>query len=132
MTLECLCGQVSITFDNRPDFVHECNCTLCRKSGAQWSYVAPDAVKVEGETSGFRRTDKSAPAAETHSCRKCGATTHFVLTEAVIAEHGNSMMGVNMRLADAADLRGIELRYPDGASWDGAGEFNYVRDPATF
>ena len=131
MKLDCLCGQVTITFDDQPDFIHECNCTLCRKSGAQWSYFAPAAVKVEGDTTGFRRTDKAMPAAETHSCSKCATTTHFVLTEEVISEHGNTMMGVNMRLADAADLRGIELRYPDGAAWDGAGEFGYVRDSST-
>ena len=131
MRLHCLCGQVSITFDDRPDFIHECNCTLCRKGGAQWAYLHPDLVAVIGETVGYRRDDKVMPAAETHSCSNCATTTHFVLTDQVIAEHGNTMMGVNMRLADPNDLRGLELRYPDGASWDGIGEFGYVRPPLT-
>ena len=37
------------------------------------------------------------------------------------------MMGVNMWLADSRDLAGIELRFPDGKSWPGHGEFSYVR-----
>ena len=37
-------------------------------------------------------------------------------------------MGVNMLLADEQDLAGIELRYPDGRSWPGEGEFGYVRE----
>ena len=37
-------------------------------------------------------------------------------------------MGVNMGLADARDLAGIDLRYPDGKAWSGEGEFSYVRE----
>ncbi len=129
MTLSCLCGAVTLAVRERPAFIHECNCTLCRKSGARWSYVDPATVEIAGATTGYRRDDKATPAAETHSCATCGATTHFVLTEAVVAEHGNTMMGINMQLAEHADLAGMELRFPDGAAWSGAGEFGFVRDP---
>ncbi|WP_255602010.1 hypothetical protein [Polymorphobacter megasporae] len=40
-------------------------------------------------------------------------------------------MGVNMLLANEADLAGIELRFHDGRAWDGAGEFTYVREART-
>lgn len=33
-----------------------------------------------------------------------------------------------MALAEERDLAGIELRYPDGRSWSGEGEFAYVRE----
>ena len=128
MTLECLCGDVRVHFAERPDFIHECNCTLCRKTGARWSYLNPASVTVEGETRGYRRADKDIPAAETHSCPSCGATSHFVFTEEVVSTHGNTMMGVNMNLADPADLKGIEVRFPNGAAWSGAGDFGYVRE----
>ncbi|MBB3034761.1 GFA family protein [Alteriqipengyuania lutimaris] len=131
MTLECLCGSVSVTLEQRPDFIHECNCTLCRKSGARWSYLDPADVSVSGSTTGYRRADKDTASAETHSCPTCGSTTHFVLTESAIAAHGNTMMGVNMRLANPAGLAGMELRFPDGAAWAGAGAFDYVREPVT-
>ena len=57
----------------------------------------------------------------------CGSTTHFVLTPEAVAKHGNVVMGVNTRLADDADLAGVELRYPDGRAWPGYGDFNYRR-----
>ncbi|WP_338241525.1 GFA family protein [Aurantiacibacter hainanensis] len=131
MTLDCLCGDVCITVSEKPDFVHACNCTLCAKMGARWSYFHPDQVTVSGSTKGYRRADKDQPAAEVHSCARCGATTHFVLTESAVAAPGNTMMGVNMLLAVPADLAGVELRYPDGRNWAGAGEFGYVRETET-
>ena len=128
MTFSCLCGHVSLTIEQRPDFINECNCALCGKSGARWGYFHPTQVTVAGSTSGFSRGDKPDPSAEIHFCPTCGSTTHFTLTESAVAKFGNGMMGVNMWLADEADLAGIELRYPDGRGWAGAGEFGYYRE----
>jgi hypothetical protein len=128
MKLSCLCGQLRVETAKRPDYVNECNCTLCAKTGAQWAYFHPDEVTVTGEARGYSRADKDAPNAEIRFCETCGATTHFVLTEGAVAKHGNTMMGVNMRLADASDLAGVELRFPDGRAWDGASAFGYVRE----
>lgn len=128
INFSCLCGQIGVTLKKRPDFIHECNCTLCTKTGARWGYFHPSEVAVDGTTQGFRRTDKEEPNAEVRFCPTCGSTTHFVLTENAIAAFGNSMMGVNLWLANARDLAGIELRYPDGQGWSGQGDFAYVRE----
>jgi hypothetical protein len=127
LKLSCHCGAVRVELAKRPDFINECNCSLCSKSGARWAYLHPSEVSVEGEVKGYRRDDKDDPAAEIRFCPNCGATTHFVLTESAVSRFGNGMMGVNMRLADEGDLAGIELRYPDGRAWPGEGEFGYVR-----
>jgi hypothetical protein len=127
--LTCLCGEVRINVRTRPDFINECNCELCSKTGARWAYFDPQQVSVEGNSHGYRRPDKDDPNAEVHFCLNCGATTHFVLTESAVAKFGNSLVGVNMWLADPRDLAGIELRYPDGRSWSGEGDFSFVREP---
>lgn len=127
--LSCLCGQVRIELEKRPDFVNACNCSLCSKTGAHWSYFHPSEVTVAGETRQYRRRDKDDPAAIVQFCGDCGSTTHFTLTESAIAQHGNVQAGVNMLLADESDLAGIELRYPDGRAWSGEPEFGYVRQP---
>jgi hypothetical protein len=114
LKLSCLCGQVRIEIPKRPDFINECNCTLCSKSGARWAYFHPSEVGIEGTTKGYSREDKDDPAAEIQFCANCGSTTHFTLTASAISKFGNSQMGVNVRLADEKDLAGIELRYPDG------------------
>jgi len=129
LNLSCLCGQVRVAIDQRPDYINECNCTLCSKTGARWSYFDPSQVSVEGACGGYARQDKDDPAALIQFCTTCGSTTHFVLTPSAVAKHGNTMMGVNMRLADERDLDGVELRFPDGQAWSGSGEFAYVADP---
>lgn len=128
LKLSCLCGQANIKIDKKPDYINECNCTLCSKSGARWGYFHPSQVHVAGATQGYSRDDKADPNAQIHFCRTCGATTHFVLTESAVTKFGNTLMGVNMRLANESDLAGIELRYPDGRAWPGEGAFGYVRD----
>jgi len=128
LKLSCLCGQARVETSKRPDFIHECNCTLCSKSGARWGYFHPSEVSVEGSAEGYCREDKADPGALLRFCGKCGSTTHFVLTPGAAARHGNVVMGVNMRLAEESDLAGVELRFPDGLGWPGEGEFAYVRE----
>jgi hypothetical protein len=128
LKLSCLCGRVRIELAKRPDFINECNCTLCSKSGARWSYFHPSEVGIVGVTREYIREDKDDPAAEIHFCESCGSTTHFTLTESAISKFGNVQTGVNMFLADESDLAGIELRYPDGRAWSGGADFGYVRE----
>lgn len=128
LNLTCLCGEVRIRVDKRPEFINECNCSLCSKTGARWGYFHPSEVTVEGATNGYSRADKNTPNAVVQFCPHCGSTTHFILSESAIARFGNSLVGVNMWLANPDDLAGIELRYPDGRSWPGEGDFTYVRE----
>lgn len=127
MTLTCHCGDVRLTLAGPPGFINECNCTLCAKSGASWGYFHPSEVGVEGDTRRYRRADKADPTAEVRFCGVCGATTHFVLTESAVGRFGDTMLGVNMRLAAEENLKGVEVRYPDGQAWPGFGPFGYVR-----
>lgn len=124
----CHCGAVTVQIAKMPAFVHACNCSLCRKSGAQWAYFAPTEVRTAGVTSSYVRTDKPGAGAQIHFCAACGSTTHFVLTPETIAQHGNTVTGVNMALADESQLTGLEMRFPDGAAWAGQGPFGYVRE----
>lgn len=128
LELSCLCGQLRIQIKTKPAFINECNCLLCSKTGARWSYFHPADVSVEGAALSYCREDKDDPAARIHFCGKCGSTTHFTLTESAISKFGNVQLGVNMRLADESALSGIELRYPDGRAWPGAGDFGYVQE----
>ncbi|RVQ67193.1 aldehyde-activating protein [Croceicoccus ponticola] len=131
LSLSCHCGQVRIELATRPDYINQCNCSLCSKAGARWAYLDPSQASVAGTTHGYCRTDKGDPAAQVRFCANCGCTTHFVLTDSAVAKFGNGMMGVNMRLAEEGDLVGIELRFPDGRAWSGEGDFGYVREPVT-
>ncbi len=123
----CLCGEIRLEIAVAPAFIHACNCKLCAATGAHWGYFQPSEVYVSGVGSSYCRTDKPEPSARVHFCAHCGVTTHFTLTEAAIAQFGNTMLGVNMRLADEKALAGVEIRYPNGRAWPGFGDFTYVR-----
>ena len=114
LKLSCLCGQIRIETQKRPDFINECNCTLCSKSGARWAYFHPSEVSVEGTTKGYSREDKDDPAAQLQFCPHCGSTTHFTLTPSAVAKFGNVQLGVNVRLANEGDLAG-KFAAADGA-----------------
>lgn len=130
MTGTCLCGQVNVTIEVRPEFIHDCNCDLCRKSGGAWGYFTSSQVRAEGKTVFVMRHDKQNPATEVHSCAVCGSTTHFGIAQSFVEKHGPvDVVGVNMRLFDPDELVGIKVRFPDGRKWSGTGAFEYRRDP---
>ncbi|MEM5517751.1 hypothetical protein WNY37_12400 [Henriciella sp. AS95] len=132
MTATCLCGAVTVTVETAPDFIHDCNCDLCRKTGAAWGYYPSASASATGKTTAFMRKDKPNAGVEVHTCQTCGATTHFELAPAFKAQNpGADLLGVNMKLFAAADLTGVEVRYPNGKDWSGEGPFGYRRDAMT-
>lgn len=133
LSATCHCGAVHVQVAHAPDFIFECNCSLCDSHGAWWGYYDPSEVAVTGETRGYGRADRDTPAVEVHFCPRCGCTTHFALSAAWLEKSGvaNDRMGVNMRLFDRAALTGVKLHYPDGRAWDGTGEWGYVREAIT-
>jgi hypothetical protein len=124
----CHCGAVRIRIAQAPDYLNECNCSLCHSHGVWWGYFAPDDVGVTGITRVYTRADREAPSVELHFCKQCGCTTHWAPLPAFLEKVGENKCGVNMRLFDRAALAGIELRFPDGANWNGIGQWGFARD----
>ena len=129
LTATCHCGAVSIRVAVKPEYINECNCSLCSKHGVWWGYYPVADVTVSGATTGYSRTDRTDQAVCLHFCGSCGCTTHWTLTSAFAAQHPEeaNRMGVNMRLFARDALAGVELRFPDGRAWEGDGTFGYVR-----
>ena len=128
MTSTCACGNVEVTLTRSPDFIYDCNCSLCRKTGAAWGYFCSAEVHVAGETQAFTRRDTTDPKVDLHACPTCSATTHFVINETYKQAHPElDQIGVNMRLFDPEALKGVEVHYPDGKAWSGDGAFGFRR-----
>ena len=126
---QCHCGAVRITLSTRPEFINECNCSLCNSHGVWWGYFVRLNVVVTGQTTAYGRADRDEPPMHLHFCPTCGCTTHWALSPQFTKNTGiNDRMGVNMRLFDRAGLAGIELRYPDGQNWNGTGKWAFVRE----
>ena len=95
----CHCGSVTIILKKRPDFINDCNCSLCSKSGGIWGYFSWSEVEVFGSTQTYVRRDRSLPVVQVHSCSLCGSTTHWSLTEAYLKKSGQvDRMGLNLSL----------------------------------
>ncbi len=132
MTGNCICGAVSVTIDEKPEFINDCDCGLCRKAGAAWGYFPSASVKTSGKTVSFVRSDKKNAGVEIHSCEKCAATTHWVLTKSFQEQNESAdQVGVNMRLFDPSELTGVEVRFPNGKDWDGESPYGYRRKAMT-
>ncbi len=121
----CHCGLVTLTLAVKPDYLNDCNCSLCSKRGAIWGYLATEAVALEGETDFYVRGDRENPAVRVHFCGICGCTTHW----SPMPLFPQELMGVNVRLFDPVDLKGLTLNFPDGANWDGQAPYA-MRKPA--
>ena len=122
----CHCGAVSINVPASPDYLNQCNCTLCTKLGALWGYYSPDQVEIEGARRAYQRADADPPTIIAHFCEQCGATIDWSPVDP--ASH---RMGVNMRLFEPADLHGVEVRYGDRRS-GGTAPRRYYRSPTVF
>lgn len=127
MTGSCHCNAVSVTLAARPEYLNDCNCSLCTKVGALWGYLPTADFTVNGATSRYARHDVAQPAVHVHFCPVCGSTTH-----ASVTDPAHDMVIVNMRLFDPVELDGVELRFPDGRAWDRTTPFGYVRKHAVF
>ena len=101
----------------RPEYVNQCDCSVCLRIGAAWGYFGNGEVTIEGETGRFQPSDIAEPGLSFHFCPSCGSTTNW----AALAHAPRERMGVNMRLFKPGDLDGLEARFSDGLGREGAG-----------
>ena len=130
----CHCGAVRIRIAAQPEFMNECNCSLCRKSGGVWGYYDPKDVHIDGKTSAYERADYPEPAVRIQFCPTCGVTTHWTLTDSFAEKNPDeaNRMGVNMRIFGDTAKSGVELRFPDGKNWDGKEDYGYYREAEVY
>jgi hypothetical protein len=106
----CDCGAVRIELAVTPTDVTDCNCGICRRYGARWSYFHPMAVRIippEGATTIHKRAKRNL---EFHFCKVCGCVTHWCVS-------GYARMGVNMRMFPPELLASLKVEFCDAASW---------------
>ncbi|MBV9331122.1 MAG: GFA family protein, partial [Alphaproteobacteria bacterium] len=71
----CHCGAVRMQIDEAPpEFLTDCNCSICRRNGGLWAYFGTDQVKLAAPqgTDVYVWGDKMI---EFHRCRTCGNHT---------------------------------------------------------
>ena len=109
----CHCGAIRIAASRRPDYINECNCSLCLKTGFRGVYFASDELRIDGDAAGYVRSDIAEPMITIFHCPTCGCMTHWEPH----TPPPHARMGVNGRLLDVGTLDGVEVRRVNGASW---------------
>lgn len=107
----CHCGAVTSTPADTPEWLTECNCSVCRKLGPLWAHAEASDVTLtrsEDATVGYAWGDRTL---EFHTCRTCGCTTHWESLDPEVS----TRMAVNCRLADPQTVARLRVRHIDGA-----------------
>lgn len=114
----CHCGAVHVQVPQAPEEVKECNCSICRRTGALLAYYSPKDVQVipeSGATDIYMWGDREI---EFHRCKVCGNFTHWSPVD-----KSYDRMGVNARLMPPELLADIRILEFDGAdTWTVTGE----------
>lgn len=105
----CHCGAITVTVPFDPAEATQCNCSICRRTGALWTYGSPDEIEVSGTGVGYVQGDGTLT---TWHCGTCGIITHWTPKD---PEYGR--MGVNLRIFAPELLEGLPRKNVDGARW---------------
>jgi hypothetical protein len=110
----CHCGAVSLSVDDTPAVLTDCNCSACRRYGGLWAYYAPAQVRIDAAADAIEAYVWGDRTLAFNRCRTCGCLTHWSPLDGA-AER----MGVNARLMPPDVVANARIRHLDGAaSWE--------------
>ncbi len=112
MKAACHCGAVRFEIAEDPEWVLDCNCTVCRRYGGLWSYYHRDGRQALLVS----KPDPEATQVYTwleeelafHRCKVCGCITHMDVVKA----DPPMVLGVNARMMvtlDPATVRVLQI-----------------------
>lgn len=111
----CHCGAVSFTYPRQPDWLTDCNCSVCRRYSTLWAYASVGEITLlsaDDATIAYIHGDRTLAM---HSCKTCACTTHWIGLDG----DESSRMAVNFRMCDPDVYKDIRVRKFDGAdSWE--------------
>jgi hypothetical protein len=106
----CHCGRVRYEVETDLGMVLSCNCSLCTKRGALWTYVGPDQFNLlsgKDELADYQFNKKTI-----HHlfCPHCGVGSFSTGK----GEDGSEGIGINVRCLDGVDVDALTLTPFDG------------------
>jgi len=107
----CHCTAVRFELAEPPSWVLDCNCTICRRYGAIWTYPGPGQLAL---VAGADATDTYRWGEESlafHRCKTCGCVTH---TTAVDVDPPR-LFSLNARMIPTLDPKSVRLRQKDNS-----------------
>lgn len=114
-TGSCHCGDVRVEIVVAPAWAIDCNCSICRRTGARWGILESSEVRVEGHPDLTEPYAWGSLSITTFRCRRCGCVTHWLPSP----DNPDRRVGVNLRNFDPVFVASLRVRRFDGADrWD--------------
>jgi len=115
LSASCHCGAIQLGFDEKPQTLTECTCSICHRLGAQWAYYSRAQVRITGSPAKRKAYLWGDKCIEFYHCKDCGCTTHYESVE----KDDDSRVAINTRMMRPVDTFGIPVRKFDGAdTWE--------------
>ena len=117
----CHCGR--ITFEARADvnYVVDCNCSICRRTGALWHPATESELRILTGESELTLYQFNTKTAKHYFCGHCG------IHPFVRPRLDPSRWAFNVRCVDGIDLAGLKIRLFDGQNWEATARAYYER-----
>lgn len=106
----CHCGRVRYEVETDLDTVLSCNCSMCQKRGALWSYVGPERFKLQSGEDNLTDYQFNTHTIHHLFCKTCGMAS-FARGQSA---DGSVGIGVNVRCLEDIDLASLTLTPYDG------------------
>ncbi len=107
----CHCGRVSIELAGPPEFLVNCNCSICRRYGALWAFYELKRSRIEGVAAHAEGYVWGEKTITTFRCRHCGCVTHWE----PLRPKPEAKFAINARLLEPGVIDGVRVRRFDGA-----------------
>lgn len=99
MKAVCHCHAVRLELDAAPVWLNDCNCSLCRRYGALWSYHRDAPFRVVSDPAATFAYLWNGKGLAFHHCRVCGCATHMAVND----DREQPLYGLNARLIIGLD-----------------------------
>ena len=105
----CHCGAITVEVPRKPDYINECQCSICRRYGAAWAYYyTPEVNVIKKEGASTKKYIWGDREIEFHFCNECGCIVFWWPHEE--SDNQPDGVGVNTRMMEPDLLEGIERR----------------------
>jgi hypothetical protein len=108
----CHCGQVRYDFTTDLAQVMECNCSICTKRGALWTFVPADKFALRAGEDVLADYQFGKRTLHHLFCPQCGVGS-FSRGK---APDGKEVVAVNVRCLDDVDIKALKTTPFDGRS----------------
>ncbi|KAF7307586.1 hypothetical protein MIND_00553500 [Mycena indigotica] len=115
----CHCGAVAYTLvqPNKIATVSECNCSICSRHGARWTYILASNLTVRGAETKTTEYDFNTKQGKHTFCKTCGVVVYirFAGPEGTKLDPANRAL--NVQTLNGIDLESFEVTKANGKAF---------------